>query len=399
MEFRSGLSYWRSLPRKSIQTSPLSGDARCEVAIIGGGITGALAAHCLLEEGLDVILLDRGELAAESTAASTGLLQYEVDTLLVDLISHVGRDQAVHAYRRGLSAIDQLEAIASSLDESCGFSRRSTLNFASNDRDLARLRDEYECRREFGFPLEWLDRHLLRDFCSIDAPGAIYCSGDAQIDPYRFACLLIEKAIRGGLRAFSPTEIARIERAGDCLRLHSPTGTIFADRVVYAVGYGSDKYLERQVGDLNCTYVSTSRPLNRFDGWPDGCLLWETARPYFYARQTDDGRIILGGADTTFAQDHERDALVEKKVEQIERKFRALFPGIDYEREFAWAGTFGETKDGLAYIGEPPDRPREYFAIGYGGNGITFGMIAARTIADLIVGRKTPDAEVFRFGR
>ena len=76
-----------------------------------------------------------------------------------------------------------------------------------------------------------------------------------------------------------------------------------------------------------------------------------------------------------------------------------MFPGALFEVAYAWAGTFGETKDGLAYVGRRPERPNDYFAFGYGGNGITMSVIAARLIADDYLGRKNPDARIFRFGR
>ena len=48
---------------------PLERDERCDVAIIGAGITGALAAHRLTEADCDVILLDRHDVGMGSTAA------------------------------------------------------------------------------------------------------------------------------------------------------------------------------------------------------------------------------------------------------------------------------------------------------------------------------------------
>ena len=40
-----------------------------------------------------------------------------------------------------------------------------------------------------------------------------------------------------------------------------------------------------------------------------------------------------------------------------------------------------------------------WLALGYGGNGITFSLIAANLIRDGILGRKNSDEEVFGFGR
>lgn len=72
--------------------------------------------------------------------------------------------------------------------------------------------------------------------------------------------------------------------------------------------------------------------------------------------------------------------------------------GHELETAFAWAGTFGETKDGLAYIGPQPGS-RLLFALGYGGNGITYSVQAARLLTAHILGEPTPDLELFRLDR
>ena len=369
------------------------------MVVLGGGVTGALAAYRLVQDGVAVVLIDRGEFGHGSTAASTGLLQCEVDTPLVDLIKQVGEKHAVHAYRRGLSAIDEIEGLVSGLNDSCGFSRRASLYFASSCWHERRLKREFDCRLEFGFDVEYLSRGALADVSSIQAPGAIRSRGDAQIDPFSFTRELISGALRLGLMAHSNTTVTGIEELKDCVIVNTNGGRIQAKAIVYATGYESDQHLKRPRGNLNSTYAVTSQPNLRVPGWPDECLLWETARPYFYARRTADGRAMIGGADTAFSTDHQRDGLVERKIDNLVSRFKVLFPGAEFAPEYAWAGTFAETKDGLAYIGQTNDRPRAYFALGYGGNGITFSVIAAKLISDLYAGRSNDDAAVFSFGR
>ncbi len=191
MSLRSGTSFWQTLGLAPLDAEPLPGDISCDVAVLGGGITGALVAYRLASEGVDTVLIDKRALGTGSTAASTGLLQYEVDTPLVDLIGMVGEDRAVHAYRRGLTAIDELEEIVNDLGDRCGFERRESLYFASHFWHARRLRRECECRRRHGFAVELLDARALRTISSIAARAAIRSTGDAQIDPYRLAQQLL----------------------------------------------------------------------------------------------------------------------------------------------------------------------------------------------------------------
>jgi glycine/D-amino acid oxidase-like deaminating enzyme len=397
-EYRTGVTYWRAINGPGPAAVPLAGDAACEVAVVGGGISGALTALLLVREGRDTLLVDKAELAAESTAASTGLLQYEIDTPLIELISHVGEADAVHAYRRGLIAIDELEALADSLPDRCGFERVPSLYRASSRWHLRQLKREAECRKSIGIDVEFLGREALRER-QVDAPGALWSPRDGQLDPYRLTCHVLHEARRLGLRMHHHTEVTAVERLPQQVELITATGKITAQHIVYATGYAVQQFVGHRVGRLRSTYVVTSRPLQSIEGWPERCLIWETARPYFYARQTGDGRAMIGGEDTAFASDHKRDALVARQVQRLQTRAKQILPAIDIEPEFAWAGTFGETKDGMAFIGCLPERPREFFSIGFGGNGITFAMIAARTITDLIAGRPSADADVFRFRR
>ena len=88
-----------------------------------------------------------------------------------------------------------------------------------------------------------------------------------------------------------------------------------------------------------------------------------------------------------------------KKAALLEKRFRKMFSAIDLQPAYARAGTFGETEDGLAYIGSVPESPRCFFTLDFGGNEITYSVIAAEIVRDSIQGKKHPDARIFRFDR
>ena len=368
--------------------------------MIGGGITGALVAYRLVNEGVETVLLDKRDIGTGSTAASTSLLQYEIDTELHDLIPRVGEADAVRAYQVGLEAIDQIEEILRILGDDCGFERKTSLYLASKKSHVKKLRSEFECRRRFGFDVQYLDATEVEDTFHFSAPGAILSSGDAQIDVFRFTHALLGQASRNGLRAYDRTAVSAIERGRGRMILETDRGpTVKARRVVFATGYESQQYLKHDVGALHSSFAAVSEPIGDFPHWPGRCLIWETARPYFYVRTTSDDRVLIGGADAPFATDHSRPGLVRSKAARLVKRFNALFPGTTFEIAYAWAGTFGETKDGLAYVGRNPEWPNAYFALGYGGNGVTMSVVAAGLIVDDYLGRENPDAHIFRFGR
>src|SRR5512132_1966154 len=98
MDLRTGCSLWPPLDGPLAVYAPLSKDVTCDIAIVGGGISGALAAYYFTQAGIDAVVIDRRELGEGSTVASTGLLQYEIDTPLCRLIEMIGRDRANCAY-------------------------------------------------------------------------------------------------------------------------------------------------------------------------------------------------------------------------------------------------------------------------------------------------------------
>ncbi len=399
MNVRSGESLWQCIERRPAEAPSLEADASCEVAIIGGGVTGALVAHYLLRDGVDTILLEKHVAGGASTTASTGLLQYEVDTPLSELIEKVGEASAVQSYRLGVRSIDEIERLVAELPNDCGFARKRSLYLASSDADLPGLRKEHACRAWHGFDVEFLEAGKIAEIASFQAPGAIRSAGDAQINPLRFTRELLREAQAKGLRNYGHCQVTHVLPMEQGVLLSTEHAQVRARKVVIATGYEAHRNLKQDVGNLNSTYATASAPLKSFQGWPEQCLLWETARPYFYLRSTPDGRAIIGGEDTAFSTDHQRDGLVADKIIRLRQRFESMFPAIPFEVEFAWAGTFAETKDGLAYIGESPELPHAYFALGYGGNGITFSVIAARIITDLFVRRPNPDARIFRFDR
>jgi glycine/D-amino acid oxidase-like deaminating enzyme len=128
--------------------------------------------------------------------------------------------------------------------------------------------------------------------------------------------------------------------------------------------------------------------------------VWESARPYLYARTTPDDRVMVGGEDVSFRNPDHRDALVPSKASTLLEKVRRLFPRIEMEPAYGWAGTFGETRDGLPYIGAHPGVDnRVQYALGYGANGMPFSAIAAQIITARVLGKRHRYRDTFAFDR
>ncbi len=402
MDLVSGVPLWPAVDLPELAPEPLARSIGCDVAVVGAGITGALVAWHLAGAGADVVVIDRRPPGLGSTGASTALVLYEIDRTLGELRELHGAERATRAYRRCVEAVLNLESIIAALDDDCGYRRRSCLYLASSEADARALPEEWRLRREAGIEVELLDGADLQRDHRIRRPGALRSTAAAELDPYRFTQRLLARSVRIGAR-IATGEVVTLERRADGVTLATAGGhRIAARHVVLATSYEAQAHLERPVAQLGTTYTIATAPGQVPPGW-DGALLWETARPYLYARTTADGRMLIGGEDDACDDPAERERRLPAKGRRLEASAEALWAeslgGVRLRAEYTWAGTFAGTEDGLPYIGPAPDFPHATYALGYGGNGVTFSIIAAEILRDLALGRAPRDADLFAFDR
>jgi glycine/D-amino acid oxidase-like deaminating enzyme len=398
MDLTSGNPFWPILDGLPAAYPRLDRDLRCDVAVIGGGITGALVAHRFAGEGIGTVLLEAGEIGHGSTAATTALIQYEIDAHLIDLIERVGRDHAERSYRLCLDAVRGIGELAG---EDCGWRSTRSLYLASRLSDRAVLEREQRARRQAGIEVQLLDEHDIGRRFPFTAPAALLSPVAGELDAFHLTHKLLTQATASGLDVYDRTRVVGYHARARGVDLRTDGGaTVRARRVVFATGYETPEFLDRTIVRLHSTFALVTAPMAGFDGWgEDRCLIWETARPYFYARTTADGRAMMGGADRPFATAHHRRQLLTRQTARIAARFGKLFPDLRWDVDWRWGGTFGETRDGLPYIGSVRQFPHGYFALGYGGNGITFSLIAANILLDRFLQKSNPDAELFAFDR
>lgn len=373
----------------------LTEDLTTEVVVVGGGITGALVADGLLRAGLKVALVDRRGWAQGSTAASTALLQFEIDRPLIHLARQIGRPAAVRAYTRSATAVDYLRGRITDLGLRCGLRSRHAVYLPGNVLDVRGLAAEAAARDAVGLRSELLDRSALRARTSIDRPAAIWSAGAAEVDPVALCRGLLRSAHARGARLFAPVEISEVAPGRRHVTLTTTAGhELRARHVVFATGYELTKLVRPRHQRVISSWVMATRSQPR-RLWPTRCLIWESSDPYLYVRTTADGRVVVGGQDADFDDEARRDALIPRKTAALERKLGALLPELDPRAELAWAGCFGDSTTGLPAIGRIPGARNCHIVMGFGGNGITFAAVAAQYLQRSLTGLRDPDEDLF----
>ncbi|WP_410221429.1 NAD(P)/FAD-dependent oxidoreductase [Pedobacter sp.] len=401
MDLKSNEPFWL-VKNGLLNTYPsLKENARCDVLIVGGGITGSLIAHQCVTDGYDTILIDKREIANGSSSATTSMLQYEIDMPLYLLTKMIGEKGAVASYKACSEAIDQLQAIANSIKSGAGFNKKKSLYFSAKQKDTKGLEQELQTRKNAGFNVKWLDAHeIIKTYAIENTYGGILSEQGASIDAFKFVHEILIYNQKKGLRVFDKTELTGTKSGKRSNEAILNTGAIIRyKKIIYCVGYESATMIKGKFVDLISTYAIVSEVEPKASKKYNDLLIWNTDKPYIYMRTTDDARLLIGGEDEHFATPQKRDALLDQKEKQLTRSFEKYLPHIQFVPDFAWTGTFGQTKDGLPYIGEHKDFKNAYFVLGFGGNGITFSVIGMQMVSNWLKDKSHLLTPYFSFGR
>ncbi len=396
---RSGRTLWQTIPEPALPTTSLRKDIRCDVVIVGAGISGAMIAERLSADGFSIVVLDRREPIAGSTTASTALLQYELDVPLTRLAQRIGKGRAERMWRRSKLALDALDERIHGLklDQCCA--RRNSLYLEGDLLDADALREEAMARRYAGFETTYLSQAKVEAAYGIRHRAALLGHGSLEANPRRLAAGFLRAALGRKARLYARAEVTKVEaRAGGVTVGTSHGPTVKAQHAVFATGYEMLKGIPTKGHRITSTWALATRPQPRAT-WADKALISEASSPYLYMRVGPGGRILCGGEDESGIDDEVRDALTPTKIERIEVKLRRLLPGIDSRADYAWAGNFGASPTGSPSIGAVPGMKNCYAVLGYGGNGITFSMLAAQLLSTTLDGGTDTDADLYSFNR
>jgi glycine/D-amino acid oxidase-like deaminating enzyme len=221
-DLRGGRSCWLADSDNILVSDTLP--ERCEIAIVGAGVMGAMIADRLAEAGRHVLLLDRRPPAHGSTAASTALVMWGADVPLTHLAGMIGMEQAARRWQRLYRTVGDLAAWIDASGIECGRIDRPELYLAGTLLDEAALRAEGEARHAAGLPSEYLDADVVAERFAIAPRAALLSSGGYEVDPVRLTLGLLPLRCRA-YRAVRKCDLAsRSGRPGGMCGPRDPCG-------------------------------------------------------------------------------------------------------------------------------------------------------------------------------
>jgi glycine/D-amino acid oxidase-like deaminating enzyme len=393
-------SYWEaSADPLGIDTPPLQGDERCEVAIIGAGFTGLAAALELAEQGIDVRVLEAGHVGWGASGRNGGFACIGSHKLPYGkMIATYGLD-ATKAYYRAMT--DAVHLVRDNLD------RHGIDAWATGDGEVTlahlpgrvrELREEQAfLRATFGDETEFLSPADLKAM-GLSSPGfhaGLKGATGFGIHPLNYVRGLARAAARAGARIHGASRLARWQETGGRHVLHTAQGSLTASKVIVATnGYTEEQLSSRHAGRLlpALSSVVVTRPLTgeecRAQGWTSNLLAYDSRRLLHYFRLLPNGRFLFGGRGGTDASDAGGDAY--RPV--LMAAFRRLFPEWrSVEVTHYWRGFVCLAYDRVPYVGPLDDRHSVWTAIAYHGNGVAMASWSGRAVARLVTKKTARD--------
>ena len=358
----------------------LANNLEVDVAVVGGGMTGLLCAHALLDEGLRVAVLEAGRIGESSTGNSTGNLY----ALVGERHGGIDHDAAAAVCQARSSAVDLIENLVRGHDIDCGFVRCPWVVYGERDEGATeRALDQARALAKAAL----LTTFDARDLLPFPVYANVAVAGQAQFNPLRFAKGLAQSLAGRDCHIHEDTRVTDVDAEQG--RVTTRYGDVRAPHIVLATHTPKGRLLLHGELTPNREYGVAGLPPKR--ALPPG-IFWSADEPFRSVRTYEwQGRsylVVVGAEHRTGTADNTERCYAE--LAQFARE-RFGVTSIDYR----WSAQNYRSVDGLPFIGRSAIGDNVYVATGFAADGLTYAAVAAPLLADLIMGRKHPLQERF----
>jgi glycine/D-amino acid oxidase-like deaminating enzyme len=381
---------------------PVQRDMDVDVAIVGSGATGlSTALYLAQEQGIRAVVLEANQVAWGCSSRSGGQGQNASGRLKrSQWIERWGLEVARQLDAEIRAGFENFRALTQAID--CDAHDGGHLYVAHRPRKMEMLRSEGALLREtFGYATRLLGAdELRREYCDErEAAGALLEPDGIGIHPLKFSFGLMRRARAQGVRVHPASPVIGWHEQAGVQHLRTPDGTVRAQRVAVCTGgytgHGLSPLLKNRLMPILSNSVVT-RPLTdaevRATNFRSHTFLTDTRTLRFYYRLLNGKRLQIGSRSAIGGADAEAPRHLKLLTDAIARKFPPL-AGIDISH--SWWGWVDVSHDMMPRITRPDPARKIWYALGYGGNGVSFSTWAGKRLAERIAGRDA-GREVFR---
>lgn len=391
------VSFWYSQVEGRVDRPSLDRDLTADVVLVGAGYTNLWTAYYLKQAkpSLDIVILERETAGFGASSRNGGWISYG----LPGQHSRYAKTHGVAAVRdfqrEIFDTINEIVSVAAREGIAADITREGEVAIARNQAQLARLREEHEGSREWGFApddLIMLDRAGADRHARIDgAVGGLWSPHCARVQPAKLAAGLAEVVERMGVRIFEHTSVDEIlPRTALTSNGHRVTGEFV---VRGTEGYTNSLKGHRRDWLPKLSSMLVTAPLTPEQkheiGWNSGVMVRDAGHFFSYIHHTADDRIALGGPGVPYfwGSRWDNNGQTPRSSERaLKNALHTLFPVLaDHPIDHTWTGVLGIPRNWSATI--QLDRETGLaVAGGYVGDGVSSSNLAGRTVRDLILG-------------
>ena len=402
---RYGISPWvHQLPDSRLPEFPRArGESASNVVIVGGGLTGCATAYACAAAGLRAIVLDAGRIGQGSSSRCAGLLLPDPGPSFRDLSNAHGLRAARRAFQMWRRATLDAAALMRRLGIRCGLEAEDALLVAPRE-DEKMLRREFDARAEAGLELAWLGRKPLQKASALETGVAIRMHEAYGLDPYRAVIGIARAAATRGVGFFERSAVTKVRFGRKHVEVLTEHASIRAATVIVATGTPGVEFRQlRRHFKRRETYLVLTEPMPaamRKALGPRESTMADTRVPRHRIRWMEDDRILIGGGDQAATSARTREAVLVQRTGQLMYELSTMYPEISgLMPAYGWELAYGDTADGLPYIGPHRNFPHHLFAFGGRSDSITGAFLAARILVRAVQGEPDKTDEVFAFTR
>ena len=380
-------SIWRDTAEAS-EYECLSQDINCDVAIVGGGITGLTAAYLLKQAGLKSVVLEALRIGGGTTGFSTGNLYCTVDEYLHTIEKKYDMDKVQSVVQSRTEAINLIKSIVREYNIDCELLEVPFYLFAEKEEYAEKVEKEAATLQKAGLSVS-----VEREF---DLPFPIArvmkLERQAQFNPMKYVKQLAKNIHSNACTIYEGTKVTEYKREeGGVYVVKTATGaTVRANKIIMAT-HTPKGILGIQL--LIFPYREYAVAFDNSKGTFHPGIYWqidgENKHSIRHYQNGDQNYLLVLGEKHKVGQKENNTENIENLKKYTIEKFK---PGL---QQYQWGAQHYRASDGLATVGKADKDSEVYMATGFSTDGLTYGTMAAQIITDLITGKDNPYAATY----